>query len=199
MQAFKVLVQQTANSFKLCLFIDGLNEYEGEAADMTDPFTDIVAFDNIKVCLTSRPLVALKYAFKSFAMLRLQDLTYEDIRIYVDDTLHTNKRFQQLAIEEYDNAPALVQDIVNEADGVFPWVVLVVRSILVGLGIRDEIEDLERKLQELPSDLSALFENMLTKRIGQFYQEKAAALFQIVRASRERNDQIEGFLRLLHL
>jgi hypothetical protein len=193
LKAFKLLINQVTHRCKLCLFIDGLDEYDGEAAEMADLFTDLVRIDNLKVCLSSRPLVAFEYAFKSGATLRLQDLTYEDIRSYVSDNLHHNSRFQQLAVRENKQALALVHEIVTKADGVFLWVVLVVRSILVGLGNHDEIEDLERRLRELPSDLSALFDDMLHRRIEPFYQKHGAALFQIFRASREVNDQIESF------
>jgi len=191
MEALKALIKQSVKQLKLCLFIDGLDEYEGDPTDLADLFTDIVDSDNIKICLSSRPLVPLEYAFKSSPNIRLQDLTHDDIKLYVIDKLHGNRRFQQLAAEEPVQAPALINEIVTKADGVFLWVVLVVRSLLVGLNNRDEMDDLERRLAELPSDLSALFENMLTKRIAPFYQAKGAAIFQIVRASRERAEQIE--------
>lgn len=193
MEALQALIKQSVKQLKLCLFIDGLDEYEGDPTDLADLFTDIVDSDNIKVCLSSRPLVPLEYAFKSSPNIRLQDLTHDDIKLYVIDKLHGNRRFQQLAAEEPVQAPALINEIVTKADGVFLWVVLVVRSLLVGLNNRDEMDDLERRLAELPSDLSALFENMLTKRIAPFYQAKGAAIFQIVRASRENTEQIERF------
>jgi hypothetical protein len=193
MSGFKALVTQTIVPLKLCLFIDGLDEYEGDSAQLADLFTDIVTSDNIKICLSSRPLVAFEYAFKTSPSIRLQDLTFEDIRLYVADKLHDNKRFQQLALQEPEKAPALVHELVTKADGVFLWVTLVVESILIGLGNRDEIADLQIRLRELPSDLEALFDDMLRKRIGSFYKKKAAMLFQIVRASREQNDQLEVF------
>jgi hypothetical protein len=193
MEALKALIEQSVKQLRLCLFIDGLDEYEGDSTDMADLFTDLVASDNIKVCLSSRPLVPLEYAFKSSPNIRLQDLTPNDIKLYVTDKMHGNRRFRQLATEQPEQAPALVREIVTKADGVFLWVVLVVQSLLIGVNNRDGMDDLERRLAELPTDLSALFENMLTKRIAPFYQARGAALFQIVRASRERNDQIERF------
>jgi hypothetical protein len=195
MEALKALIKQRVKQLKLCLFIDGLDEYEGDPTDMADLFTDIVDSDNIKVCLSSRPLVPLEYAFKSSPNIRLQDLTHYDIKLYVMDKLHGNRRFQQLAAKEPVQAPALINEIVEKADGVFLWVVLVVRSLLIGVNNRDEMDDLGRRLAELPSDLSALFENMLTKRIAPFYQAKGAAIFQIVRASRERTEQIQRSLQ----
>ena len=90
----------------------------------------------------------------------------------------------------------MVDEIVDKADGVFLWVVLVVRSILLGLANRDEMDDLERRLHELPSKLECLFENILRQRIAPFYKRQSSELFQTIRASRERNDQIERFLEV---
>ncbi|KAG0652892.1 hypothetical protein D0Z07_0177 [Hyphodiscus hymeniophilus] len=192
-KAFKALVKQDLVPMKLCLFIDGLDEYEGDPADLADLFIDLGTSDRVKACLSSRPMVAYEYAFKTSSIIRLQNLTFEDIRLYVDDKLHANRRYQQLALQESEEAPALVEEIVTKADGVFLWVKLVVKSILIGLGNRDEIVDLQRRLRELPSDLEALFRNMLIDRIDAFYQTKASMVFQMVRASRECNDVLERF------
>ncbi|RDW79842.1 hypothetical protein BP6252_04480 [Coleophoma cylindrospora] len=191
LQAFRLLINRVTETCKLCLFIDGLDEYDGEAAEMADLFTSLSSINNLKICLSSRPLVAFDEAFGAGSTLQLQNLTFEDIRCYVVDKLFDNKRFKQLAIREGQRSLTLVQELVTKADGVFLWVVLVVRSILVGLSNRDDIDDLERRQRELPSDLSALFEDMLHRRIAPFYQKQAAVLFQIFRASRMVNEQIE--------
>jgi hypothetical protein len=190
-RAFHTLLRQTLVPLKICFFIDGLDEYEGSPADLADLFTDMTTSDHVKVCLSSRPLVAFEYAFQNSPTLRLQDLTIEDIRLYVHNTLNINKRFQQLSIQEPHHAPEMVQELVTKADGVFLWVKVVIRSILTGLGNRDEIADLQKRLRELPSDLEALYEHMLMRRIEPFYREKASRVFQIVRASRDQNDQLE--------
>jgi hypothetical protein len=196
MATFRTLVQQTVTPIKLCLFVDGVDECEEETADMTDILTEFATWENVKICLSSRPEAAFQTAFDTSSMLRLQDLTLNDIRLYVADKLHANKRFQEFASRELDRAPSMVGEIVTKADGVFLWVVLVVRSLLVGFANRDEMADLERRLHELPSRLEALFENILQERIAPFYKRQAAELFQTVRASRERNDQIERFLEV---
>lgn len=190
-QFFKRLLQQTLVPLKICFFIDGLDEYEGSPADLADLFTEVATSNNVKVCLSSRPLVAYEYAFETCPSLRLQDLTVEDIRSYVYNTLHIDKRFQNLCLREPERAPQLVTELVTKADGVFLWVKVVIRSILTGLGNRDHIIDLQKRLRELPSDLEALYEHMLMKRIEPFYREKASSLFQIVRASRDLNDRLE--------
>jgi hypothetical protein len=179
MQAFTNLIQQTAYPLKVCFFIDGLDEFEGDHREIASLFTKLAESSNVKVCVSSRPELPFQDAFGSFPNLRLQDLTYNDIRHYVSETLNTNSRYQQLTVEEPLEAPRLEQEIISRADGVFLWVRLVVKSLMDGLGNRDDIDDLQRRLEILPHDLEGLYNHMLS-RIDPFYMEKAARMFQVV-------------------
>ena len=184
MQAFTNLIQQTAYSLKLCLFIDGLDEFEGDHREIASLFTKLAESSNVKVCVSSRPELPFQDAFGSFPNLRLQDLTNIDIRRYVNETLNTNSRYQQLTVDEPLAAPELEREIISKADGVFLWVRLVVKSLLDGLGNRDDIDDLQRRLEILPRDLEGLYHHMLS-RIDPLYMVKAARMFQVVESALE--------------
>lgn len=80
-----------------------------------------------------------------------------------------------------------MQEIVERAQGVFLWVNLVVKSLLSGLGNRDDIADLQRRLRLLPTELEDLYEKMLFRRADEFYDEKASQTFHIVQAARGFN------------
>jgi hypothetical protein len=110
------------------------------------------------------------------------DLTYDDIQKYVAGNLGKDSRYQRLALKEPERAPALVNEIVSKADGVFLWVTLVVKSLLSGLGNRDGIIDLQRRLLLLPSDLESLYRLMLS-RIEPLYQSRSSEIFQIFHAN----------------
>ncbi|KAE9375911.1 hypothetical protein N431DRAFT_481115 [Stipitochalara longipes BDJ] len=200
-QALRLLVEQTAIPLKLCLFVDGLDEYDDNEEDtdschqeIAELFKNATSNVNIKICLSSRPLLVFKDAFGALSGLRLQDLSFDDIKQYVGDRLGNNPRYRQLTLEEPEQAPGLVDEIVNKADGVFIWVTLVVKSLLSGLGKRDGIADLQRRLRLLPSDLEDLYHHMLT-RIEPFYQHKASQIFQIFQTHwkiMNGIDQVEG-------
>jgi len=110
MQAFNVLIKQTSDSLKLCLFIDGLDEYGGDHKKIADHFLELTRSSHVKVCVPSRPLLAFGDALVGFLTLRLQDLTFNDIKNYIADNLGTNRRFQQLTIDEPKLAPALIDE-----------------------------------------------------------------------------------------
>lgn len=189
MQAFEILLQQTTVSMKLCLFIDGLDEYDGDHSNIADLFKKIAGSSNVKVCLSSRPLIEFEDAFSMFPSLRLQDLTLRDIRNYVSDNLMTNERYQRLSLQEPVQAPALVEEIVTKADGVFLWVKLVVRSLLSGLGKQDDISDLQKRLRLLPSDLETLYQHMLAL-IDPVYLDRASMMFQILRKAQDLDETL---------
>lgn len=182
MEGFNTLATQQLHQFRLCLFIDGLDEYEGDHADIADTFCRIAKGLCLKMCVSSRPLLAFHDAFVSAPSLCLQDLTQGDIGRYVTSNFSENQHFLRLAEEEPVGAPELVANIVSRADGVFLWVKLVVKDLIRGLYNRDDLEDLQRRLELLPIDLEELFKSMLSK-IEPFYLDKAAELFLVARAA----------------
>ena len=191
--AFRALVDQKTLPVKLCLFIDGLDEYDGDHAEIVELFKSIVSSLNVKVCLSSRPLPVFEHVFRALPGLRLQDLTFNDIKHFVSDKLGKNDQMLRLSKEEPDRAPELVNEIVFKAQGVFLWVDLVVRALLTWLQNWDRISDLQKRVRLLPPDLENLYQHMLLQ-IDKFYLEQASRLFQLVRAAREQGE-VKGHLR----
>jgi hypothetical protein len=180
--AFKRWVGLISGSSKLCFFIDGLDEYEGDHEEMAEFFREVSSdTTDIKFCLSSRPWIVFDDAFEGVPSLRLQDLTFADIQAYVSDKLADHRRMRQLAKANPELASRLTDEIVTKASGVFLWVTLVVKSLLDGLRNRDTIVDLQRRLQDLPKDLASLYSHML-KQLEPLYQRKAAETFQIFSA-----------------
>jgi hypothetical protein len=188
MQMLRALADPSVVDIRLSLLIDGLDEYEGQQGDyeeMARLLCSMVNSSNIKICVSSRPLLAFEDVFGQYPGLRLQDLTYQDIKLYVSEKLGGHPRFQLLAARETEGAPALIEEVVAKANGVFLWVRLVVESLISGLRNRDGISDLQRRLFLLPSDLEDLYTHMMCS-FEDFYMLKASETFQLVRAQRNR-------------
>jgi hypothetical protein len=68
-EAFVVLVSLASKQFKLCFFIDGLDEYEGSDSDgpevIINVLTDIQRSPYLKIYLSSRPRFEFEEAFKN--------------------------------------------------------------------------------------------------------------------------------------
>jgi hypothetical protein len=182
--AFRTLTALASTSRKFCFFIDGLDEFEGDHSRMGILFSDLASSPNVKFCVSSRPWPVFETTFKETPQLRLQDLTFDDIKTYVTKELLETMHMQQLIKEEPEDTGAhnLVDDVVAKAAGVFLWIVLVVRSLLAGLENGDGVKHLQRRLDHLPADLEDLYENMLDSIEG-IYLEQSSQIFQIFRAA----------------
>jgi hypothetical protein len=177
-EAFISLSDLASEELRFCFFVDGLDEYDGDPEMLIKIFTIISKSPFVKVCLSSRPWLVFDEAFEGCPNLRLQDLTWSDIRHYVDDKLDTNLRMETLKKSNAAAASFLVRTIVNKANGVFLWVYIVTRSVLEGLRNHDSIADLQRRLDMLPSDLDALY-NHIIRHMNPLYIEQASRIFQI--------------------
>lgn len=165
---------------KACLFIDGLDECTGDPMDTINILRSIMKkSSNVKVCASSRPEFIFNEEFMDDPKLLVQDLTFEDIKLFVNDKLHKNKKMEALYHKKKIEAPKLVEEIVHAANGVFLWVKLVLKSLLSGLNNRDDIAQLRRRLKAMPSEIEQLYKHML-KNIDPTYAQDALHIFQIM-------------------
>ncbi|CAD6449144.1 24befc88-fdb3-4514-be56-3ff3531d2e97-CDS [Sclerotinia trifoliorum] len=183
--AMRILISQDMQSFKLCLFVDGLDEYEGQPSTIAKYFIMLAQVPWLKICLSSRPLLEFDDSFGSRPSLRLQDLTRTDIDHFVKSTLQNNVNYQHLCVKQPVQASSLIGKIISRAGGVFLWVKLVLQEIERGLANRDTLQDLQERIEIIPLDLEELFSSMLDN-IDPFYIKKSALIFLIVRAAHIR-------------
>jgi hypothetical protein len=126
--AFDRIAAQVLLPAKFCFSIDGLDEYEGEYIDIVRMLESLASSSSVKLCVSSRPWNVFVESFGANVdrKLLLQDFTRDDVKKYVKDVLGGDSRFRRL--EDKDNrCKDLIQEIVDIAQGVFLWVILVVR------------------------------------------------------------------------
>jgi hypothetical protein len=128
---------------------------------------------NLKICASSRPwndfISVIGY---SKWTLYVQDLTANDIRLYVQENLEENARFQTIKAREGAGGQ---EEICVKAESIFLWVYLVVQSMLRGLVNRDEMRDLQRRFH----DLEKYFEPMAVT-IESAYRVQTARVFRTI-------------------
>jgi len=182
-------VIRSQNHLRVCLFIDGLDEYEngteGSYSDMISFFEWLTASGSFKVCLSSRPWLVFEDSFRSCRTLQLQHLTRTDIVLYTNDKLSSHKRMMELRSRNPEESDALIQEIVSKASGVFLWITLVVKSLMDGFTNRDRISDLQKRLLLLPPDLETLYRHMFMNHINPLYYEQSSRIFQVIRAVKD--------------
>ena len=176
-EAFSKLKSETMKH-KFCFFIDGLDEYDGNLIHGITFINGLVSSGSIKIVVSSRPMSVCVQNFCGSPKLQLQDLTKDDIRAYVDDTIGSHPHIQDFMTMGPQVVQKILRDLVDKASGVFLWVVLACRSLLEGFAAFDYPEELQHRVDELPPELESLFHHMLRK-IEPRYQVQAARLLKI--------------------
>jgi hypothetical protein len=179
-ECFSSLKTQTQVDIRVCFFVDGLDEYDGDHEQVLEIFEDLAQNDNIKFCLSSRDWNVFRDWFKDHPMLRLEDPTRTDIRHFTQSKLEEDQRFALLR-QENSTYGDVINLIVDEVDGVFLWVYLVVQSLKGGFVEGDTIKDLIRRIKALPKKLEDFFLNMLDS-VEEVYHMQSAEILQTCQA-----------------
>ena len=171
-------MDQLQGSCRLCFFIDGLDEFDEDEDDLITLVQDIASSTGVKVCSSSRPYKVFEDAFGSSAKLRLQDLTFRDIRQYVTDMFQGVPQLKSMTSENEHEMNELKEEIVTRAEGVFLWVSLAVKDQIRGLRNEDSPEQLQDRLASLPSEVEGIYLRMLL-HIDRPYRQEASRFLQM--------------------
>ncbi|KAK3985883.1 hypothetical protein QBC44DRAFT_403817 [Cladorrhinum sp. PSN332] len=169
--------------FKISLFIDGLDEFDGDHTSLIALVKRFHSCEGAKVCVSSRPWHIFADAFHENPSLRVQDLTRGDMEIYVKGHFEANRAFLELQRSSPQEAASLISHVVDKSEGIFLWVAVVVKTLLEALtdGNGPTLDDLQQTLDQLPQDISELYQRIWTqidpKYVGDFSQ-----MFQILDA-----------------
>ncbi|OQV07182.1 NACHT domain-containing protein [Cladophialophora immunda] len=158
------LVQAVQNP--ICLFLDGLDEFQG-LEDQFGALRDIIGVFRVrqqtKICMSSRPSTSLESLYTPCPKLKLQDLTEPDITLYVEDKLVKSvsaENAPRLPTLASQGMSSLIDKVVYEAEGVFLWVRLTVESLIRGIRKDDDWQTLMRRLEQMPQGIFNLYEHM---------------------------------------
>jgi hypothetical protein len=160
---FGLFDTQVLSGYKMCLFIDGLDEYEGDYWKLAK---EILAWasasTDVKFCLSSRPHGDFlnHFAKNPEQHLRLPDFTRGDMLRFVQQELRNDERYASMDVDS-NNHLDFVEAIVTKASGVFLWVKLVTGQILKGIGDKCSMRQLQERLTSIPNGLDQVFRRMM--------------------------------------
>lgn len=182
--AFQKVFANLSSKTKVCMLVDGIDEYTGDCNVICDQLLEVAGNKNVKIIISSRPIPACVDRLANCPTLRLQDLTRKDIENYVRTKLGNNTLMMRLDDHQPGTTERIITTITNRASGVFLWIVLVVQNIGRSLQNYDTVPGLMREIEKLPSDLAQLYEHMLHST-DQKYRREGARLLQLVLRSLE--------------
>ncbi|KAK7723813.1 hypothetical protein SLS64_000144 [Diaporthe eres] len=158
---------------------NGLDEFKGHHQDLITYFKGLIAAHPVKICFASRPWVVFEGAFREQPSLMLEHLTHDDRMTYVRSHFKGDSNFERIQTLDPVFSYSLFDKIVNNSEGVFLWVRLVVESLLDGMREGDRVSDLQKRLDAIPKDLEDLFQWMLDD-LSPNYMDHAAQYFQLI-------------------
>lgn len=187
LECIKALADQKGSNTKFCIFVDGLDEFEGDPLDLIKPLQALSKSNLVKLCVSSRPWNAFEEGFGQRPDLKIyvHDLTIGDIRAFASERLMSHPRWDSFASTE--DSTSIVEDIAQRSDGVFLWVFLVTRELREGLTNFDTLADLKKRLNRMPSELGPFFKHILDS-VDSFYHGRMAEILWISLAANEVND-----------
>ena len=179
------LASGSCSSVTFTIFIDGLDEYDGDHEALCTALKTLADSPYIKLCVSSRPWNVFEEAFgqNEDSKLYMQDLTKHDIKDYTKSRLEEHPRWQAVASRPGQGVE-LVQEIVDKACGVFLWVYLVTELLRKGLTNRDSFSDMRRRLESFPPELEDFFQRIL-ESVEAFYHSKMSTALQLAAAADE--------------
>jgi ankyrin repeat protein len=149
------------------LIIDSLDESDAEhsASEVLEVLQELCSGAqtcNFKVFLTSRPetfLTTLDKTFEKYPRIWLEseDIKYisSDIQVYVLSQTAKLSRHRQ------EELGPLMEAIIHRAEGVFLWVDLVMKKLMIRTLKGDNLRELEKVVENLPSEMGDLYRKIL--------------------------------------
>ncbi|KAK8880067.1 hypothetical protein PGQ11_001361 [Apiospora arundinis] len=181
-QAFERLQKAMEAKHSLCLFIDGLDEYDGDHWKLGHDLTSWRS-EHVKICVSARPYNSFQQTLPLDASrhFQLHELNRGDIQDYVRGELCNDERFCRLQDQDHSSAELIMQTLVKKAEGVFVWTVFAIKSLLGGITSQHSAHQLLSFLMNrIPDGLDALFLQLL-ERIP--YSERKPAAVSLLTMS----------------
>lgn len=168
---------------KLLILIDGLDEFAIPPKETVEVISSISqqAGGRVKICVACRPWYEFKDYFIRFPSLTMHLLTHKDLQLYISDKFNASPAFHERRAE----ADSLQAAVMARSDGVFLWVSVVTNFLIESLQRGDTEAELKIVVQDLPSKMSQLYDN-IWERVPQSFRDAASRIFLLLEASFEK-------------
>ena len=164
----------------LCLFIDGLDEYEGNLLQLLRFLTKLQTVGENpraprKIYVSSRPEPVPSEFLEGTPSLSMSEENGRGIRAYVQSIM----KDMPSKIAEDPQWRALCDEIVNRADGVFLWARFALDELIQGFCKGESVDELSDRLQSVPDELEGIYKRIIDRMEPQA-RDEAIFMLQIV-------------------
>jgi hypothetical protein len=183
--AWKAITQQRTVHLYACMFLDALDEHEGDNNRLSKFIYELLSSADgtivrIKIRVASRNWNIFGEHFGSCPQFAIHEHTTSDIQAYTSERLHdAMASFEEEVRHAFlPKVERLASQVTTKARGVFIWVRIVLDELVKGVRDGTPISLLEEKVMQMPEELSDLYRHTL-KRIEPEYAEESYIMLEI--------------------
>ena len=177
----------------LCLFIDGLDEYEGNLLQLLRFLKKLQTVDENspaprKIYVSSRPEPLPSELLEGTPGLSMSEENRQGIGAYVQSIM----KEMPSEIAKDSQWRSLCDEIVKRADGVFLWARLALDELVQGFCEGENIDELSDRLESVPDELEGIYKRIIDRMEPQARNE-AFVVLQIT-CYRQKDLTLQDFL-----
>ena len=148
----------------ICLFIDGLDEYEGNLLQLLRFLTKLQTVGENsqtprKIYVSSRPEPVPSQLLEGTPSLSMSEENRRGIRAYVQSIMND----MPSKIAEDPQWRTLCDEIVERADGVFLWARFALDELVQGFCKGDSVDELSIRLESVPDELEGIYKRIVDR------------------------------------
>ena len=169
-EALRQTIVTCQSATLLLLFVDGMDECEGDDRDQLDFLRTWIESStksklSIKACIASRDETKIRLRLSMYPSLPIHNFTEANISAYV--TRRLGAAWEMMASQpDYTRAifdQGLIDALVEKAEGVFLWVNLVVTQLTISIEEEKTVKELRMQLDDMPDGLRDLYSRIVAK------------------------------------
>jgi hypothetical protein len=149
----------TLSGYRLCLFLDGLDEFEGGVIEVVHLCQLMMQRIPIKFCLASRPDSQLADTLDLWSELTMQEFNEASMLLYIERKV-SQASVTDTTIERRFH-PTLTKYLVRRAEGILLWFKLVVDMVVEQFGQGASNSDIVDLVQDVPDTLDEVYDRIL--------------------------------------
>lgn len=174
--ALEAVMTESPRLLKICMFIDALDEHEGDHEEMAQYLKKLLSFSgkantHLKLLVSSREEAVFTDEFSAITRnqnLQIHKWTKPDIDVYIRGRLGRQPAMNTFIKSEdpgeREDADELMSSIESRARGVFLWVQLVVDDLTVALRTGPtSLDPLRKRLDSLLDELPDFYRQILER------------------------------------
>ena len=165
------------------LFLDGLDEFDGNKGDLIIYIRKRLIATNTKVCLSCRPDPPFTTALDGLASLVMHEFNAAAIKAfcldYLGEALGASSQQRENFMQHW------TQEITIRAEGVIFWANFAVREVFNSTSLFEDQASLSERLEAVPAELSELYARKLAKMKEN--DKRVAGLFLALVTSAEKS------------